>query len=446
MNDTISLAAPAATVAPALKPRTDHHIWGTYIFLVIVSVIELFSASIQEINAGNIYAPIIRHSGFIVIGLLIMLGLQKVHYRYIYFFIPLFVVASMAAMLYVNFAGTRINGTMRAITIGPVNVLPAEFLKLAVALGVAWILSHGQLKDRRDVSRGWFIACVVFIWVCCLLLFFHGLTNTILVAAIGFSMMLIGGVGFRKWLLAVFVTMLIAGAGIGAKTMFKSGEGPTEEQKTEARLNHEEIGESTGIGRGSTWRGRVERFLGGEKYKEPLNDLNKQEQLSYIAQARGGIIGKGIAHSRENARLPLAFSDYIFAIVVEELGLLVGLFLILCYMWILGRAAALTMSFKQTLPAVMVLGCACVIVFQALIHIAIVTGFFPVSGQPLPLISKGGTSIIATSMAIGIMLSVSRHAARVRDSGDTASDELEILPENIRSENPAMLVREEKKD
>ena len=446
MNDTISPAAPAATVAPALKPRTDHHIWGTYIFLVIVSVIELFSASIQEINAENIYAPIIRHSGFIVIGLLIMLGLQKVHYRYIYFFIPLFVVASMAAMLYVNFAGTRINGTMRAITIGPVNVLPAEFLKLAVALGVAWILSHGQLKDRRDVSRGWFIACVVFIWVCCLLLFFHGLTNTILVAAIGFSMMLIGGVGFRKWLLAVFVTMLIAGAGIGAKTMLKSGEGPTEEQKTEARLNHEEIGESTGIGRGSTWRGRVERFLGGEKYKEPLNDLNKQEQLSYIAQARGGIIGKGIAHSRENARLPLAFSDYIFAIVVEELGLLVGLFLILCYMWILGRAAALTMSFKQTLPAVMVLGCACVIVFQALIHIAIVTGFFPVSGQPLPLISKGGTSIIATSMAIGIMLSVSRHAARVRDSGDTASDELEILPENVRSENPAMLVREEKKD
>ncbi len=104
------------------------------------------------------------------------------------------------------------------------------------------------------------------------------------------------------------------------------------------------------------------------------------------------------------------------------------------------------MSFKQTLPAVMVLGCACVIVFQALIHIAIVTGFFPVSGQPLPLISKGGTSIIATSMAIGIMLSVSRHAARVRDSGDTASDELEILPENVRSENPAMLVREEKKD
>ena len=220
MNDTISPAAPAATVAPALKPRTDHHIWGTYIFLVIVSVIELFSASIQEINAGNIYAPIIRHSGFIVIGLLIMLGLQKVHYRYIYFFIPLFVVASMAAMLYVNFAGTRINGTMRAITIGPVNVLPAEFLKLAVALGVAWILSHGQLKDRRDVSRGWFIACVVFIWVCCLLLFFHGLTNTILVAAIGFSMMLIGGVGFRKWLLAVFFNLLLSGGGVGGENKF----------------------------------------------------------------------------------------------------------------------------------------------------------------------------------------------------------------------------------
>lgn len=427
--------------ATAVKPRTDHHIWGTYIFLVLVSVVELFSASIQEVNADNIYAPIVRHCGFILIGLMLMLALQKIHYRYIYSFIPLFVVASMVAMVYVNFAGTRINGTMRAISIGPVNVLPAEFLKLAMALGVAWILSHGQLNDRRDVSNGWFIACVVFIWLSCLLLFFHGLTNTILVAAIGFSMMLIGGVGFRKWLLAAMVTLLIAGGAVYVKSFFNSGTKPTPEQVEEARLNHEEVGEAVGSGRGSTWRGRLERFLSSEKYKEEINDLNKQEQLSYIAQARGGLIGKGIAHSRENARLPLAFSDYIFAIVVEELGLFSGLFLILCYMWILGRAAALTMSFKQTVPAVMVLGCACVIVFQALIHIAIVTGFFPVSGQPLPLISKGGTSIIATSMALGIMLSVSRHAARVRDGGSTASDELNALPENVRSENPALLVR-----
>ncbi len=165
---------------------------------------------------------------------------------------------------------------------------------------------------------------------------------------------------------------------------------------------------------------------------------HQQEQLSYIAQAHGGLWGVGIGQSRENARLPLAFSDYIFAIIIEELGLFVGLIILTCYMWILGRSAKLTTRFKQTMPGMLVMGCAFVIVFQALYHMAIVSGVFPVSGQPLPLISKGGISVWATSLAFGVMLSAARHAVRITDTKADQRKETESLPEDARAENPML--------
>lgn len=439
-ENTTGATATAADDVRTLtsKRRTDHHIWGTYIFIVLISVIELFSASIQEVTPDDIYGPIIRHVFYIGLGLVIMLVLQKIHFRYIYFCIPLFVICSILAMIIVNFAGTKVNGELRAISLGPIFILPAEFLKLATALGVAWILSRCQLKDRHDVTERGFWWCLGFLFVCCGLLFFHGLTNTILVAAIGVAMMFVGGVGGKKFLLALLIMGAVGGTGVLIKTTYKSDDGPTEQQIKAAQLNKEDIEVSTGHGRGATWNGRLSRHFRSDKYKDPITDENKQEQLSYIAQAHGGVFGAGIGNSRENARLPLAVSDYIYAIVIEELGLIVGIVLLFSYVWLLGRSARLMMCFRQTLPGVLVIGCAFVIVFQALVHMAIVTGFFPVSGQPLPLISKGGTSIIATSIAFGIMLSVSRHAARYNDS-NAVRQEIEVLPDNVISTNPSML-------
>ena len=165
-----------------------------------------------------------------------------------------------------------------------------------------------------------------------------------------------------------------------------------------------------------------------------------QEQLSYIAQAHGGITGVGPGKSRENARLPLAFSDYIFAIIVEECGLVFSVFLLLCYLWLLGRAGFVAVRLRRTPACFLMIGCGVYIVIQALFHMAIVSGVFPVSGQPLPLISKGGTSVLATSVALGVMLSVSRHAARTDDTDtEAATRELQSLPENLRTDNPTQL-------
>ena len=148
---------------------------------------------------------------------------------------------------------------------------------------------------------------------------------------------------------------------------------------------------------------------------DSLTDQNRQVIMAKFAQARGGLVGKGLGNSRESVRLPLAFSDYIYSIVIEEGGLLGGIFVMILYLLLLARAGFVAYNLNRALPAFLILGCAILIVSQALIHMAIVTGLFPVSGQPLPFISKGGTSVLVMSAAIGVMLSVSRHAARRND-------------------------------
>ena len=423
MDETLSLSQesvenPAADAAavPARKVRTDHHLWGTYILLVIVAVIELFSASIQEVSDGSIFRPVLRHGMFLASGLVFMLILQMIHYRKIFNAIPYFVALCLIAMLAVRVVGTEVNGAMRAITIGGIQFLPSEFMKLGAALGMAWILAKNQVKGRRDVTTKGLVLSMLFMGVCAGLLFSQGLSNTIVVVCICYSMMLVGGMSWRKFGIALAIGAVVGGAAVLLKTQIKHDVQLTPEQERVYALNKEGGEEGRADGRGNVWRERVKQHFRGDKHLDAFSTEHQQEQLSYIAQAHGGLTGVGIGRSRENARLPLAFSDYIFAIIIEELGLFAGIGILICYMWILGRSAKLTMRFKQTMPGVLVMGCAFVIVFQALYHMAIVSGVFPVSGQPLPLISKGGISVLATSLAFGVMLSVARHAVRITDT------------------------------
>lgn len=434
-----TLAADARAVT-AVKPRVDTYIWGSYIALLIVSVIELFSASSQEVRVDDIYGPIIRHAIFLGMGLALMLAIQRIHFLRLYYIIPTFVIMSIVMMVWVLIGGIKINGVKRAFEIGGFMVLPAEFLKLSVALGIAWILSRTQIKvkGKHDVSNGGLIACTVLVAISSGLLINQGLTNTLLLMGISLGMMLIGGVSWRKlgYVVAIYGVL---GCGLMAYKKLSAPEVVITPQDIElAKINGTEVvGTGDRGDRSHTWVKRIERHFRLNKSADKITDENKQEQLSFIAQAHGGLTGVGIGNSRENARLPLAFSDYIFAIIVEELGAVVALGVMVLYLFLLGRAGRLAMVFKSTLPCLLVIGCALVICLQALFHICIVTGVFPVSGQPLPLISKGGTSIIATSIALGVMLSASRWAARTTDGEETFRRELSSLPQEIANANPS---------
>ena len=433
-----TIAAEADIIRP--RVRTDHQIWGIYIVLLIFSIIELFSASSQEVRVDDIYGPLVRHAQFLVMGLGAMLVIQHFHYRYREKAIPWLLGLSIAAMLYVLVAGVTINGARRGMRIAGMVILPAEFIKLAVALGVALIMSRYQVKGRRDVSTHGIVLCVALTLVSSGLLFTQGLTNTLLLMCISVAMMAIGGVGFKKFWCVIGIYLLIGGGAVLVKIVAAKSSGPTPEAIEVARLNQEEVGAGNERDRSATWFGRVQRHFRLNKHADPITDINKQEQFSYIAQAHGGITGVGPGKSRENARLPLAFSDYIYAIVVEECGLVFSIFLLLCYLWLLMRAGYVGISLRRTPACFLMIGCGIYIVVQALFHMAIVSGVFPVSGQPLPLISKGGTSVLATSIALGVMLSVSRHAARTDDKDtEAATRELQSLPENLRTDNPTQL-------
>lgn len=401
----------------------DRHIWGIYIVLVAVSLVELYSASSREVSAAGtlgIFGPIVRHAGLLLAGLGIILGLQRVHYRKFLSWIPIFAIVSVCMMLYVLLFGQEINGARRSLSILGVTIQPSEFLKLSAAAMIALVMQSYQARGTVK-KEGIIITCVI-VAIFAVMLMPQGLTNTLLLLGISVAMMIISGVPIKKMLVWGLVLVAVIGALFGLHILLQS-------------MGYEGI-----FGRLSVWFERAEQFLGNgtPKYAEELTSKNAQEMYSYMAQAHGGLFGVGPGNSREVARLPLAFSDYIYAIIVEDLGLGGGLIVLACYLWLLGRASAIASQCSRAFPAFLVIGMALVIVLQALFHIAIVVGAAPVSGQPLPLISKGGTSIIITSIAFGVMLSISRYAVRNGNDKDIKL-ELSVLPEDARADNPSQL-------
>lgn len=430
--------APAyAGIVPTSK--NDPYIWGTYIALILVSIVELFSASSQEVHVDDIYGPIIRHAIFLGIGLVIMLALQRTYFLRIYQLIPLYVVGSLGMIIWVNLFGQNINNAVRSFSVLGFSVFPADFLKLACALGLVWIITRNQIPGKRGITHKGFIYCVFYILACAGMLVEQGLTNTLLLICIAFSVMFIGGIG-RKYIIQLLAIFGIVGAIYGGYKYVKHIDTDKSKATETEQLDPTNGAEASAEPKDRTEMrvNRIANLFRSDKYKDKITKDNQQEQLSFIAQARGGLTGVGIGNSRETARLPLAMSDYIYAIILEELGAVVGIGILLLYLFLLGRAGTLALSFKSSMPCLMVISCALVICYQALFHICIVVGVFPVSGQPLPFISKGGSSIIAFSIAMGVMLSTSRWAARKNDI-ESSQRELNTLPENVAAPNPAQL-------
>lgn len=435
INETVDGVAVQATStrraskdSATVKQKADPYIWGIYIMLLMVSVIELFSASSAEVSASNVYMPLIRHGIFLIIGLGCVIGLQNTHYVFFSRFAAFMAVCSLALLLISNFFGVEINGAQRAIRLAGFTIQPAEIVKLTVVILLSTIL--GRTQQPRGVSNSGVVLSAFVVIVFGAFLWKNGLTNTILLFGVSLSMFLIGGMSMKKLGMVVGV-YLVFGGGL---YLLKYQDDKIDELDKVTLTETVTAYNTSGEGRMGTHKGRIARFLEGVHPKDTIDDYNRQVIFANIAQANGGVFGQGPGNSRESARLPLAFSDYIYSIIVEDTGLVGGIFLLILYLLLLARAGSIAYKCKRAFPAFLIMGCAVLIVFQALVHMAIVTGLFPVSGQPLPLISKGGTSILVMSCAIGIMLSVSRFAV-TNGSKKEITEELNRLPEDMQAEN-----------
>ncbi|MFI3239399.1 MAG: FtsW/RodA/SpoVE family cell cycle protein [Bacteroidales bacterium] len=409
----------------------DKYIWGIFIALAVVSLVESYSASSREITASGIYLPIIKHGGMLLMGGLMVFIIQLFSYEKYLKLIFAFIIASIILVIYVSIFGDMINGARRSITVLGFSLQSAEFAKISIVMLISWVLARNQ-KDGTATNLGVKI-CAVSVIIFCGLLFKQGLTNALLLMAVSLSMMIIGGVQWSKLglVLVAYLGIGLLGLGIMEVKDMVTSEPETEIIVSSGGTTFTQDGVQN---RKGTWVARLERYFDKTPlYEQPINSINQQEMFSYMAQANGGIIGVFPGNSRECSRLPLAFSDYIYSIIVEEWGFIGGFILLILYLWLLARAGVIATKCNKAFPALLVMGMAVMIVFQALFHMAINVGVFPVSGQPLPLISKGGTSILVTSIAFGFMLSVSKYA---QITGKISKKAESGLPNELISNNP----------
>ena len=430
----------------------DPWIWGVYIMLIIISIIESYSASSREVAQQGLYMPLIMQCIYLGGGAVLVFLTLRVDYnntKFLYLMVPVLAIGTVFSLLYVMKFGAIINGARRAMTIipGVLTIQPAEFAKLSIVTLLSYIFAKSQ--KNRDISTRGLVWAALAVAVYGGLMIKSGLTNTLLLIAISGSMLLIGGASYKK----IGVVMLFFGIMFGFFFIIKSHNDKKNEMfndtQREMRVDmpagapgveivpsQESKGE---VARTGTWKSRLREWWYSDSlvYRD-ITPKNQQEVFSRMAQAHGGIKGVGVGKSRECSRLPLAFSDYIFSIIIEETGLLGGLFVLLLYLSLLGRAAMIVQRSRRVLPSLLVIGMASFITFQALFHMAINVGVFPVSGQPLPLISKGGSSIGVISLAFGVMLSVSRTIANYGNKKNKV-EESPII-EGLDAANPTAII------
>lgn len=411
--------------------KSNTYIIGIYITLLLVSIVESYSASSREI-VGSALGPMFKQLMFLALGVGIMIFCARLNYvRYLKGGI-LFSIVTIGLMLYANFFGKTINGAQRAVHLLGFTLQPAEFAKLAIVFLLSFVMASNidrKLGRIKDAGMWWSLAIVGGFSI---LLVMQGMTNTLLFICVSASLLVIGKINYKRFWIAMMGFALI-GVSVYAIQQKIESSSLDDLDKTEQVADAEK-----GQLRDKTWQARIDRYIQRWKtpmYLEPITSTNDQEMYSYMAQANGGITGVMPGNSRECSRLPLAFSDYVFSIIVEDLGFVGGVILIAVYFALLTHAGGIARRCSRAFPAFLVMGSAVMIVLQAFFHIAINTGVFPVSGQPLPLISKGGTSVIVTSIAFGVMLSVSRTATQ-SDKAKDARREDEALPERMRVANP----------
>jgi cell division protein FtsW len=401
--------------------KGDKVIWMVFFFLCMISIVEVFSASSNlTYKSQNYVGPIAFHTITIIIGAAMAVVTLNIPCRYFKLMTPFLLVITGITLLWVLVGGESINGANRVISLpGGVTFQPSEIAKGTMVLITAQILSAMQREDGADKKAFKYILWIVI--PTAFLIGIENLSTAALLLAVIFLMMFIGRVpmaqlgkllGFSGLLFAAFLTLIFTLGSIG-----ESDE--NNKQTVEAVANNGETDTKVIKGGGVfhrfvTWRNRIVKHLNKKDIAPDEYDLDKDAQVAHanIAIVSSNIIGKGPGQSVERDFLSQAFSDFIFAIVIEELGIFGAAFVVFLYIVLLYRTARIASQCENNFPAFLVMGLALLLVLQAAFNMLVAVGIAPVTGQPLPLISKGGTSTIINCAYVGVILSVSRSAKK----------------------------------
>ncbi len=376
--------------------KGDKVIWIIFLFFCLISIIEVFSAaSTLTYKSGDHWAPITQHSIILMVGVVVVMFVHNIPYKWFQVF-PLFLLPLSAVLLGLVMLMERVNGAARWMTFMGIQFQPSEIAKMAVIIVTAFILSKGQTEEGAHPKA--FKRIMIITGIICLLIAPENLSTAVLLFGVVLLMMFIGRVEIKKLFVLVGGLAVVGITGIAFLVLTKNSDLPF-------------------LHRFDTWRARIEKFTDDKEIPAAKFDINKDAQIAHarIAVATSNVVGKGPGNSVQRDFLSQAFSDFIYAIIIEELGLFGGFFVAFLYVCLLIRVGRIANKCNRTFPAFLIMGISLLLVSQALFNMMVAVGLMPVTGQPLPFISKGGTSTLINCAYIGMILSVSRYTAKLEE-------------------------------
>ncbi len=397
------------------KTKGDKVIWAAVVVLALVSLLVVYSSTgtlayrLSKSNESYLFKQVM----FIGIGIMIIYFLHKVNYKIYSQVARLLFILSIPLLIYTLFFGVRLNEGSRWIRLPIIQmtVQTSDLAKLALFMYLSRLLSKKQ-DTIKDFKTG-FLPVIIPVGLICVLIAPANLSTALLIGATSLLIMFIGRVSSKHLLMTVGVALIpVIILIFSAMIHHKQNNGEIIKAEAGSKL----------FARVNTWINRVENFMYGGGADADDED-NYQVNQAKIAIAKGGWMGVGPGNSEQRNFLPHPYSDFIFAIIIEEYGLMGGMFITFIYLVFLFRCIRIFRRCPYAFGAFLALALSFTLVIQALANMAVNVNLFPVTGVTLPLISMGGSSFIFTCIAIGIILSVATNVEQLEGKAALASNE-----------------------
>jgi len=409
------------------RTKGDQVIWGVVIILSLISLLAVYSStgSLAYRMEKNASYYLIKQIMVLGLGLLIIYWVHKINYTKFAKIAVILYMLSLPLLIYTLFFGTTLNEGSRWIRLPVVNLTfqTSDLAKLALFMFLARLLSMKQAVIK-DLKKG-FIPVLLPMLFTCALIAPANLSTALMLGVTCSILFFIGRVQIKHLMLLVVVGIL------GIAILFT-------------------VSKLTGFGRAKTWEQRIQDFTGGKKKDGKKEDVYQVQQAK-IAIANGGITGRGPGNSLQRNFLPHPYSDFIYSIIIEEYGLVGAAVLMSLYLLFLWRSILIFRRCPYAFGAFLAVGLSITLVFQAMLNMAVNVHLVPVTGLTLPMVSMGGSSIWFTSIAIGIVLSVSRNVdevegkrrASIKENVEAATakkeaDEIEEVKEEKKTRKPSL--------
>ena len=415
--------------------KGDKVIWIVTLILGIISLIVVYSAtSVLAVSKyeGNTGRLMMKHFGMLLFGFLMMIGASRVNYKRYAKLALLLMIPCLALLLYTLVFGRNINDASRSINLGGFSFQPSEMAKIILVTYLARqiIMMEGSVYLFKD----FLVKLALPILLTAALIFSENLSTAVILIAVCMVLLFIGRVKFLHIMALVGLCVVGMGAYLGydaIKTNIQNNHGMKAQQEAVAR-GEEAITYKVKQNRIQTWSNRL-KSMGEDKEKiDPFDDKHLQRTYADIAVASSSVFGKGPGKSEQRNFLPHPYSDFIYAIIIEEYGLIGAVIVLLLYVILFTRVLRIVIKRPLTFGALMAFGLGFLIILQAMINMGVSIGLLPVTGQPLPFVSMGGTSLMATGLILGMILSVTRS---MEDEEMNKEQEIQALTETTEDES-----------